>query len=204
LLNNIADLTTRQQLPDAVSALVAAMSIFERDTSMHLVATSVLAARIAARLDLEPIQIENCRIAAMLHDVGMLGINSTILTHPSMLSDPEWEILTEHSVLGAELLSVIPSLAHLAPIVRAHHERIDGSGYPDALIGEEIPIEARIIAVADAFHTMTIPTPYRSADATTSAMAELIGNAGTQFDERVVDAFGTSVNYRRRLRRASG
>jgi diguanylate cyclase len=204
LLIKIADLKRRQQLPDAVSALVAAMSAFERDISMHLAATSAFAARIAARLDLDPIQIENCRLAAMLHDVGMLGIDSSILTQPSMLTDPEMEYLTEHPVLGAELLSVIPSLAHLAPIVQAHHERIDGSGYPDGLVGEEIPIEARIIAVADAFHTMTILTPYRYALATTSALAELIGNAGTQFDERVVEGFTASVNYRRRLRRASG
>jgi putative two-component system response regulator len=199
---NIADLTRHERLPDAVSALVAAMSIFERDTSLHLVATSALASRIAARMELDPVQIENCRIGAMLHDVGMLGINNAIISQPSMLADPEWEILTEHSVLGAELLSVIPSLAHLAPIVRAHHERMDGSGYPDALIGEEIPIEARIIAVADAFHMMTVPTPYRSAGATPAAIAELIGNAGSQFDESVVDAFGTSINYRRHLRRA--
>jgi diguanylate cyclase len=197
LLIKIADLKRRQQLPDAASALVAAMSTFERDTSMHLAATSVFAARIAARLDLDPIQIENCRLAAMLHDVGMLGIDSSIITHPSMLADPEMEYLTEHSVLGAELLSFIPSLAHLAPIVQAHHERIDGSGYPDGLVGEEIPIEARIIAVADAFHTMTIRTPYRYALARTSALAELIGNAGTQFDDRVVEAFATGASGRR-------
>jgi HD-GYP domain-containing protein (c-di-GMP phosphodiesterase class II) len=170
---NIADLTRHERLPDAVSALVAAMSIFERDTSLHLVATSALASRIAARMELDPVQIENCRIGAMLHDVGMLGINNAIISQPSMLADPEWEILTEHSVLD-----------------------------PDALIGEEIPIEARIIAVADAFHMMTVPTPYRSAGATPAAIAELIGNAGSQFDESVVDAFGTSINYRRHLRRA--
>jgi HD-GYP domain-containing protein (c-di-GMP phosphodiesterase class II) len=198
----LADLERRGQLPGAVSALVNAMSAHHRDTSMHLAATSVFAARIAARLDLDPIQIENCRLAAMLHDVGMLGIDSSILTHPSMLADPEMEYLSEHPVLGAELLSFTPSLAHLAPIVQAHHERIDGSGYPAGLVGEEIPIEARIIAVADAFHTMTILTPYRSALTTRSALAELTGNAGTQFDERIVEAFAASVTYRRRSRRA--
>jgi HD-GYP domain-containing protein (c-di-GMP phosphodiesterase class II) len=197
-------LKQRAQLPDAVTALVAAMSAYERDTSMHLAATSVFAARIAARLDLDPVQIENCRLAAMLHDIGMLGIDSSLLTHPSMLADPEMEHLAEHPVLGAELLSVIPSLAHLAPIVRAHHERIDGSGYPDGLVGEEIPIEARIIAVSDAFHMMTILTPYRRALTTTSALAELSGNAGTQFDERVVEAFGASASHRRRMRHAFG
>jgi HD-GYP domain-containing protein (c-di-GMP phosphodiesterase class II) len=200
LLIKVADLKRRAQLPDAVSALVAAMSAFEADTSMHLAATSVFAERIAVRLNLDPSQIENCRLAAMLHDVGMLGMDISILSHPSLLADPEMEYLTEHPVLGAELLSAIPALAHLAPLVHAHHERVDGSGYPDGLLGEEIPIEARIIAVADAFHMMTILTPYRSALTTTSALAELIGNAGTQFDERIVEAFSASVSHRPRHR----
>ena len=101
-------------------------------------------------------------------------------------------------MLGARLLKTIPSLAHIAPIVRSHHERIDGSGYPDALIGDEIPIEARIIAVADAFHTMTMPHAYRFASPTTTAMAELVGNSDSQFDADVVEAFGVMIGVRRR------
>ena len=187
----------KQNIPE-VDGLIGAMNVFDPEMAQHLIATATFAERVATVMALDSETIENCRVGAILHDIGRLGIDKSILECPAMLVEAEWDVLTEHPMLGARLLKTIPALAHIAPIVRAHHERIDGSGYPDALIGDEIPIEARIIAVADAFHTMTMPHAYRFASATTTAMAELVGNSDSQFDADVVEAFGVMIGVRRR------
>jgi HD-GYP domain-containing protein (c-di-GMP phosphodiesterase class II) len=188
---------------DAVNGLLRAMATFDATTERHLTSTAALAERVATTMALDAITVENCRVGALLHDVGLLGVDPVVLHYPAMLTTAEWELIAAHPQSGARLLLGIPSLAHIANIVRAHHERIDGTGYPDALIGNEIPLEARIIAVADAFHTMTMPLPYRDAFSTTSAVAELVGNSGSQFDEGVVAAFAMMIGVRqRRLRRA--
>lgn len=186
-----------------VHGLVAAMNIFDSQTAQHLTATAAFAERVAMTMTLDPDTAENCRIGALLHDIGWLGVDKSVLTCPGMLVDAEWHLAANHPKYGARLLKSIPALAHIAPIVRAHHERVDGSGYPDGLIGDEIPLESRIIAVADAFDTMTMPHAYRYASPTTTALAELFGNSGSQFDESVVDAFGAMIGFgRRRLRHA--
>jgi putative nucleotidyltransferase with HDIG domain len=187
----------KQNIPE-VDGLIGAMNVFDPEMAQHLIATATFAERVATVMALDSETIENCRVGAILHDIGRLGIDKSILECPAMLVEAEWDVLTDHPMLGARLLKTIPALAHIAPIVRAHHERIDGSGYPDALIGDEIPIEARIIAVADAFHTMTMPHAYRFASATTTAMAELVGNSDSQFDADVVEAFGVMIGVRRR------
>jgi putative nucleotidyltransferase with HDIG domain len=187
----------KQDIPE-VYGLIGAMNVFDPEMAQHLIATATFAERVATVMALDSETIENCRVGAILHDIGRLGIDKSILECPAMLVEAEWDVLTDHPMLGARLLKTIPALAHIAPIVRAHHERIDGSGYPDALIGDEIPIEARIIAVADAFHTMTMPHAYRFASATTTAMAELVGNSDSQFDADVVEAFGVMIGVRRR------
>ena len=168
------------------------MTTFDTETAQHGTATAAFAARLATAMALEPATVENCRLGALLHDVGMLIMDRRLLHCPSMLADAEWDLMQAHPQYGEDLLFDIPSLAHIAPIVRSHHERMDGTGYPDALLGYEIPIEARIIAVADAFHTMTMPRPYRDSFSTTSAIAELVGNSGTQFDETVVAALSAT------------
>jgi len=188
---------TKQDIPE-VHGLIGAMNVFDPEMAQHLIATATFAERVATVMALDSETIENCRVGAILHDIGRLGIDKSILECPAMLVEAEWDVLTDHPMLGARLLKTIPALAHIAPIVRAHHERIDGSGYPDALIGDEIPIEARIIAVADAFHTMTMPHAYRFASPTTTAMAELVGNSDSQFDADVVEAFGVMIGVRRR------
>jgi HD-GYP domain-containing protein (c-di-GMP phosphodiesterase class II) len=188
---------------DAVDGLVQAMVTFDPSAAQHLAATSAFAERLAKAMELEPAIVENCRVGGLLHDIGQFGMDRMILHHTGMLVDAEWNLMMQHPVLGERLLLRIPSLAHLAPIVRGHHERVDGTGYPDALMGSEIPLEARIIAVVDAFHTMTIPLPYRAAFDTDRAMAELLGNRDSQFDANVVDAFAAMMAYRqRRLREA--
>jgi HD-GYP domain-containing protein (c-di-GMP phosphodiesterase class II) len=149
-------------------------------------------------MELDVLSVENCRLAALLHDIGLFGMDRVVLEYPGMLAEAEWDVVTKHPVLGERLLLRIPSIAHLAPIVRAHHERVDGSGYPDGLIESEIPLEARIIAVVDAFHTMSMPQRYRESFAPAAAMAELLGNRGSQFDAAVVDAFAGMIGHRQR------
>jgi putative nucleotidyltransferase with HDIG domain len=186
-------------IPEAIG-LIGAMNVFDPEMAQHLIATAAFAERVAQTLGLDAETVTNCRLGALLHDIGRLGVDKSVLTYPGMLAEAEWEIVTDHPTHGDRLLQAIPSLAHIAPIVRAHHERMDGSGYPDALMANEIPLEARIISVADAFHTMTMPHVYRRASATTTAMAELIGNSGSQFDATIVEAFGAMIGIGQRAR----
>lgn len=174
------------------------MVTFDPLAAQHLAATSALAERLAISMDLDAATVENCRLGALLHDIGQFGMDRFVLDYPGMLVEAEWEVLTQHPILGERLLLRIPSIAHLAPIVRAHHERMDGTGYPDGLIDNEIPLEARIIAVVDAFHTMSNPQRYRKAFTPGAAMVELLGNRGSQFDERAVDVFAAMMGHRQR------
>src|SRR6476469_6175125 len=114
-------------------------------------------------MGLSPERVEFVEQCSILHDIGKVETPSSILLNTGSLSDEEWSVMREHVAAGARILTSIPSLARCAPIVRAHHERFDGAGYPDGLAGEQIPLEARIVAVADAFHAMISDRPYRPA-----------------------------------------
>src|SRR5205814_2771206 len=127
-------------------------------------------------------------LGGWLHDVGKIAVPDQILTKRDSLSDEEWELVQRHPVVGAELLRNFPELASACPGVRHHHERWDGRGYPDGLAGEEIPLEARIVAVCDAFRVMVEPRPYRPVLDREAARAELERCSGTQFDPSVVTA----------------
>jgi HD-GYP domain-containing protein (c-di-GMP phosphodiesterase class II) len=129
------------------------------------------------------------RESLLLHDIGKLGIPDRILLKESALSAEEWEIMRRHPEMGASLLGHFESYREISLIILAHQEHYDGSGYPKGLVGEQIPIIARIIAIADAYHAMTNNRPYRSALGPAVAAQELIRNRGTQFDPRLVDAF---------------
>jgi HD-GYP domain-containing protein (c-di-GMP phosphodiesterase class II) len=128
------------------------------------------------------------RVAGVLHDIGKLGISDAVLLKPGRLEAHEWTEIKRHPELGARILEHA-NLRDVASWVLSHHERIDGGGYPRALAGEEIPIEGRILAVADAYEAMTADRPYRSALSAEDARAELRRGAGTQFDPQVVAAF---------------
>jgi HD-GYP domain-containing protein (c-di-GMP phosphodiesterase class II) len=132
--------------------------------------------------------------AAELHDVGKVAVPDAILSKPGPLSDAEWGFMREHTIVGDRILSAAPALEGAAKLVRASHERYDGSGYPDRLRGEQIPLGARIVAVCDAFHAMTSDRPYRPALSVREALDELQRCAGAQFDPRVVNAFAVMVN----------
>lgn len=130
---------------------------------------------------------------ALRHDVGKIAVPSSILTKPGRLDDAEWAEMRTHTSTGRALLQVLPGCATAALIAGHHHERWDGSGYPDGLAGEEIPLAARIVAVVDAFDAMTADRPYHRGIPSEDARAELREQRGRQFDPAVVDAFERAV-----------
>ncbi|MGH2968593.1 MAG: HD-GYP domain-containing protein, partial [Solirubrobacteraceae bacterium] len=157
----------------------------------------------AAALGLAPKRVERLHAAGVLHDLGKLGVADAILHKPGAPDEPEWREIRRHPEIGARILEHA-GLRDIAGWVRAHHERIDGRGYPHALSADEIPLEARILAVADAYEAMIADRPYRAGMAAEDARAELLRCAGTQFDREVVEAFlGTSCHRRRRDRVAT-
>ncbi len=131
-------------------------------------------------------EVETIRQAALLHDLGKLGIPDGILTKPGELEGPEWAAVLRHPDQGADILAASPQLRHLAPIVRAHHERLDGSGYPLGLVAGAIPLPARIIAVADVFDALTSDRAYRMAITPAEAAVVIRAAAGSHFDAEVV------------------
>jgi HD-GYP domain-containing protein (c-di-GMP phosphodiesterase class II) len=133
--------------------------------------------------------LEHLRYGAILHDIGKIHIRESTLRKTSSLNDEELEEISRHPVIGAEMISDIPYLAGAVPIVRYHHERWDGKGYPEGLSGKDIPEGARIVAVVDTFDAMTTDRPYRSAVSLQEANEELLRWAGEQFDPRVISAF---------------
>ncbi|HEX2142713.1 MAG TPA: diguanylate cyclase [Candidatus Limnocylindria bacterium] len=148
-----------------------------------------LATGIALELGLPHEEIERVRIASLLHDLGKLAVPSDILDKPTALSDGEWQAIGEHPRIGQVILEGASSLREAIPVVLHHHERFNGGGYPHGLRGNEIPLGARIVAVADAYHAMIHDRPYKKALSHEAALDELRANAGTQFDPDVVEVF---------------
>jgi putative nucleotidyltransferase with HDIG domain len=133
--------------------------------------------------------IERIRLAAVLHDIGKIGIRDNILFKQGGLTDEELGLMRSHPAIGADILSHIEQMKEVGRILRAHHEKWDGSGYPEGLKGDRIPLAARIISVADALDAITTDRPYRKAADLASALAEIKRHAGSDFDPAVVDAF---------------
>ncbi|HJW91943.1 MAG TPA: diguanylate cyclase [Anaerolineales bacterium] len=155
----------------------------------HSRQVSHYAVLMAGRLQLPERQIEFIRKAGLLHDIGKLGISESILFKPTSLSPEEYHIVKQHVILGADILVTSHALRNLIPIIRYHHERFDGRGYPDGLKGQEIPLEARIIGVADAIEAMASDRPYRRGLQQSEIILELKAQSGSQFDPMVVNAF---------------
>ncbi len=171
-----------------VRSLAAALEARDSYAGGHSDAVHGLSLAVARRLGLEGDELELVSTTALLHDIGKICTPDAILHKPRKLSEDEWETMREHSAIGERILRPLPGLDGVADAVRHEHEHWDGSGYPDGLVGELIPIGSRIILACDAYNAMITARPYRAPMSTADAMEELRRSAGTQFDPAVLDA----------------
>lgn len=176
-----------------VDALATALSVWDGQTRRHSDTVVELARKTGARMGLDHVELLELELAALLHDVGKLRVPRELLRKPGHLSGSEERLMRNHPAWGAELVSGVPGLQAVALIVRHHHERVDGSGYPSGLSGVRIPVASRIMAVCDAYGAMTEARPYREQREPHEALAELRNLAGNQFDPAVVDALEAEV-----------
>jgi diguanylate cyclase (GGDEF)-like protein len=186
---------TRLHTGTLANALALAVDAKDAYTRSHCQTVSQLCALVAGELGLSPGRVSRMRLAGLLHDVGKIGVPDAILNKPGPLTDDEYLQMQRHATLGGEIVGAA-DLAEESDWVRHHHERFDGTGYPDSLAGSEIPLESRIILVCDAYEAMTSNRPYRAAPGHAHAIQELRRNARTQFDPRVVDALCRALSER--------
>lgn len=172
-----------------LKSLITAIEAKDPYTRMHSMRVTKYAVMTGTRMGMSQINIEYLRWGALLHDIGKIGINDAILLKPDKLTKKEMETIREHPVIGARILVPDGPLRVIVPLVLYHHERYDGQGYPQGLKGTDIPIGARIIAVADAFEAMTADRPYRKAFSIKKAVQKLEQNAGSQLDPEIVEVF---------------
>ena len=172
-----------------VCTLVTLLDLKDLVTGVHSTRLASLAVRVGKQLGLSELVLHDVEVAALLHDVGKIGISDAVLLKPSALSRDEFRTVQRHPELGWGALRVIPGFEQVALYVLYHHERIDGRGYPAGLEGSEIPRGARIVAVVDAFDAMTSPRSYRRAVSVVEAIRRLETDRGTQFDAEIVDLF---------------
>jgi diguanylate cyclase (GGDEF)-like protein/putative nucleotidyltransferase with HDIG domain len=178
-----------QAVLDTVTSLAFAIDAKDHYTQGHSQKVSAYAALIAEALGMNDVEIEEVRLGAVLHDIGKVAIPESILNKSGPLNPDEWETMKSHVTFGAKILDPLTPLARIREMVLHHHEYFDGSGYPDALNGEQIPLGARIIAVADAFDTITSDRTYKKARAAGEALAELERCSNAQFDGSIVALF---------------
>jgi len=183
--------TLKETYDGTLEALVAALDARDRETKGHSTRVTEYTLDIARRLGLRlnTGEWEDLKRAALLHDVGKIGVSDFILHKPGPLTDEEWQEMRRHPAIGYEMLKGVRFLAKPSEIVYSHHERFDGKGYPSALAGDEIPLGSRVFAVADTFDAMTSDRPYRRALPWDAAREEIIRHSGSQFDPQVVQAF---------------
>jgi HD-GYP domain-containing protein (c-di-GMP phosphodiesterase class II) len=185
---NAAEAETRAAYVGAIRALAAALDARDPYTAGHSDRVSELSVLMGIRMRLTAGELDVLRLGALLHDIGKIGLSDAVLRKPGPLTADEYEQLKQHPTLGARILRQVPFLAAHLPIVELHHERPDGGGYPLGLRGDQIPVAARIVHVADAFDAITSARAYRPARDAASAIAELRRYAGTQFDKVSVEA----------------
>jgi putative nucleotidyltransferase with HDIG domain len=193
---------------ETTEALLAMLGERDSQTCCHSKATGEWARRLCAAMGLNEDATAFIELCALLHDIGKISTPDHILNKPGPLTSSEWDVMRDHAAAGQRILNQIPTLARCALIVRAHHERWDGLGYPDGLAGENIPFEARVVAVADAFHAMITDRPYRKAIPPRRALEILQSGRGSQWDPLVVDSMlglfsGTSKERATRTRASS-
>jgi putative nucleotidyltransferase with HDIG domain len=183
------------------SALVATLDARDRYTAGHSAAVAVYSRDIAKRMGLDDAQQQLAYLAGLVHDIGKIGLPPGLLEKAGPLTLEERRVMEEHSEIGQRILKRVENYSEIATVVRNHHERVDGNGYPDGLRGDEIPLIARIISVADAYNAMTSDRPYRDAMPSRVARLRLAQAVESQFDTSVVAAFeailaGANERYR--------
>lgn len=184
-----SDTFLSQSSMGTVSALLTALDAKDRYTARHSSNVSTYANKIGARLELLPRDLQTLETAAILHDIGKIGIPESILNKRGALDAKEFALVKRHSEIGAQIIHFVYFLEEVTEIILYHHERYDGKGYPKGLAGDEIPLTARILAVADVYDALTTDRPYRGAMTRERAREILREGSGTQFDTVVVNAF---------------
>ncbi len=183
----------QQQFPKAMAALLKTIHLKNEVLYHHSYRTRYFSRRLSLALGLMSSEIRTIALGALLHDIGKIAVLETILNKRSKLSEQEYAIIKEHPLRGAELFGSMEGFDAIIPIVRYHHERWDGSGYPNSLSGEAIPLSARIVSIADAFEAMLSDRPYQAARTPHAAMEELYRCTGTQFDPTLVPYFCSTI-----------
>jgi Response regulator containing a CheY-like receiver domain and an HD-GYP domain len=178
----------------SIELATGALDARDRAISSHCARVAELAARLTQQFALGRRNVELMRMAGMLHDLGMIGVRDDVLYKPGALTREEWEVMKRHPDIGADLIAWHPALAAVAPLVRHHHERWDGSGYPAGLKGEIVPMGARIVAVAESFDFITNKWLYRVNPLTAvDAIRDISEHSGSWYDPAVVDALRALV-----------
>lgn len=181
----------------SIQSLALALEAKDSYTKGHAEGVTRHAVEIAKHVGLASRECERLAQMSLMHDIGKIGIPESILLKPGKLSSSEWDLLCQHTIMGAKIIEPLHLPGNEIAVIKSHHERIDGKGYPEGLAGEEIPIEARIVSVADAFDAMTTDRPYRHALPLRTACRELTLNSGKQFDPEVVKVVLELVNQER-------
>jgi len=184
-----------EEAQGVIAALANAVEAKDSLTEDHCQRLAGLSHLLATAVGLDGPKLKGVMFGALLHDVGKIGISDSILRKPGRLTAEEWVEMRRHPIIGEEICRPLASSRHFAPIVRHHHERWDGLGYPDRLRGEEIPIGARIVGLVDSFDAMIYDRPYRAAEGVEEAVAELRTGAGHQFDPDLVEPFTQIVEH---------
>jgi len=183
----------RELFLGTVKALAAAIDGKDPYTRGHSERVARFSLAIAERMELPDEEIEKLRISALLHDVGKIGIDDNILKKPAPLTAEEYEVMKGHPQKGYKIMSNIPAMREFLPGMYMHHEMLDGRGYPQGLQGDQIPMQARIISVADTFDAMTTDRPYQKAMQIEAALERIKTFIGTRYDERVVAALAAAI-----------
>jgi putative nucleotidyltransferase with HDIG domain len=181
----------RELFLQTISALASAIETRDPYTGGHTARVTAYSQLVGEELGLSVKELDQLRTGGPLHDIGKIGIDDAILRKPDKLTEEEFDIMKSHTTLGDDILKAIPEMKEIRPIVRSHHERWDGKGYPDGTAGEAIPLLARVVAVADSFDAMTTKRPYNTnlVKSPEEAFAEVLRCAGSQFDPRCAHAF---------------
>ncbi len=184
-----------QVLFEAIKALASAVDAKDPYTARHSMRVTRLSLILGDAIALNGDERHVLELAAWMHDVGKIGVPDHILTKPTRLTPEEFEVMKAHAVKGGEIVGQIEGLSRVADIIRHHHERLDGQGYPDGLRGEAIPLASRIILIADSYEAMTSHRSYRRGPGRDLALLELRTHAGSQYDRGLVSAFVKAIEY---------